>query len=603
MKNIKKILGVFLFVCLLMFSATNVKAKTVTATTVEDFMKYVQRQEKDVTEIVLGADISLQDLVVEDEEDDDAQLQIIVEDGLTIDLNGHTIELKNEYGSIGIAYGVKIQDYSYCNTGTLTIKDSSEGKTGKIDNIIMILMLNMGKEISNNTAEQSYNLVIDGGNYIKTGKANSQYAPLDSLFYLTEVNKNAWHNNVEFNFEINDGTFEIYENEELATGALFGGIIEMSRTLNTDPKLDIDLNFKKLMLKSKNGLLAKNNHYTLDYKINDIIPNTSALYIGNTTLNKEMKINDRTISAIEAIPSSVYSNTMESYEYMKVEEAKYNLTTSVSGTGGTISSSVNNILPNTKKTIIFTPNTGFMVDKVLVNNVETKVTNNKLELAMNEDKNVVVTYKKIPFTITVKDTNNATITPNGVVNVSYGDDQEFVISAKSGYKIVKVLVDGQSRELVNDTLTISNITKNLEVEVIVEKIVYKFLEGANQTYTISKDKELRFRIDADYSVFNNLVYVDGKLVDRNNYTSESGSTIIVLKQSYLDTLKVGEHTFKVEFSDGAEVETKFIIAQLEKEEANPKTSDNILLYVVTGIISLVGLSTIGIYIYRKKQNI
>lgn len=330
------------------------------------------------------------------------------------------------------------------------------------------------------------------------------------------------------------------------------------------------------------------------------MPNTSNLYIGNNTLNKEMKINDRTTSIVEAIPNSIYSNMMESYEYMKINGIKYDLTTSVNGIGGTISASITNILPNTKKTINFTPNTGFMIDKVLVNNVATKVTNNKLELTINEDKNIVVTYKKIPFTITVKENNNTTITSNGIINVSYGDNQDFVITASLGYKIIKVLVDGQSKKLEDDTLTISNITKNLEIEVISPKIAYNFLEGANQTYTISKDKELRFRIDADYSVFNGLVYVDGKLITEDNYTSESGSTIITLKQSYLDTLKVGEHTFKVEFSDGAEVKTKFVVAKLEKQEENPKTADNILLYITTSIISLAGLSIIGFYTYRKK---
>lgn len=593
MKNIKKILGAFLFACLFMLSATNVKAKTVTATNAEDFKKYILRQEENITEIKLGANITLEE-----------EVSILVEDGLIIDLNGYKLDFGNE--ATAIAYGIKSTFTNFYNSGTLTFVDSSENKNGIVDNIKMFMMLNFGKDTfaqtsTTNTNDQDYKLVINDGTFKQTSVYEyngTEYG----IFVLGEFSNNAWHDNVKFTFEINGGIFETYNNNELATNTLFGGLFEFA-TPNENPSLDISLNFNNLMFKSKNGQLVKGYNYALAYTINDITPNTSTIYIGNETLNKEMKINDRTTSVVDAIPSSVYSNTMENYEYIKIDGIKYDLTTSVNGTGGIITSSISNILPNTKKTIIFTPNTGFMVDKVLVNNVETKVTNNKLELTMNEDKNVVVTYKKIPFTITVKDTNNATITPNGVVNVSYGDDQEFVISAKSGYKIVKVLVDGQSRELVNDTLTISNITKNLEVEVIVEKIVYKFLEGANQTYTISKDKELRFRIDADYSVFNNLVYVDGKLVDRNNYTSESGSTIIVLKQSYLDTLKVGEHTFKVEFSDGAEVETKFIVAQLEKEEANPKTSDNILLYVVTGIISLVGLSTIGIYIYRKKQNI
>lgn len=597
MKNIKKLLGLFVFICIFMFSATNVSALNVVnglveVSTADDLLDYAikvkDNQNIEVSEIKIMNDITLNGFAT-----------FIVTDGLTVDLNGHTLDLQN--GMMWIMYGTDTYEENFYNSGTFTIKDSSEGN-GKLDGIGTIWLFNGGKDntsIGINQNSQNYKLVIDGGKYIQTSILTANNLVYDSIFALVESNNKAWHDNVEFNFEINDGIFETYNNDELSTSAVFGEIIETG-TPNENPNLNIDLKFNNLTFKSKNGQLVKGYNYALAYTINDIMPNTSTVYIGNETLNKEMKINDRTTSVVDAIPSSVYSNTMENYEYIKIDGIKYDLTTSVNGTGGTISSSISNILPNTKKTITFTPNTGFMVDKVLVNNVETTITNNKLELTMNEDKNVVVTYKKIPFTITVKDNANATITPNGVVNVNYGDNQDFVISASRGYKIVKVLVDGQSKELVDGTLTISNITKNLEVEVIVEKIVYNFLEGANQTYTISKDKELRFRIDADYSVFNNSVYVDGKLVDRNNYTSESGSTIIVLNQSYLDTLKVGEHTFKVEFSDGAEVETKFVVAQLEKQEENPKTFDNIGTSLLIGFISLIGL--IGATIYLKKRS-
>ncbi len=597
MKNIKKLLGLFVFICIFMFSATNVSALNVVnglveVSTADDLLDYAikvkDNQNIEVSEIKIMNDITLNGFAT-----------FIVTDGLTVDLNGHTLDLQN--GMIWIMYGTDTYEENFYNSGTFTIKDSSDGN-GKLDGIGTIWLFNGGKDntsIGINQNSQNYKLVVDGGKYIQTSILTANNLVYDSIFALVESNNKAWHDNVEFNFEINDGIFETYNNDELSTSAVFGGIIETG-TPNENPNLNIDLKFNNLTFKSKNGQLVKGYNYALAYTINDIMPNTSTVYIGNETLNKEMKINDRTTSVVDAIPSSVYSNTMENYEYIKIDGIKYNLTTSVNGTGGTISESISNILPNTKKTITFTPNTGFMIDKVLVNNVETTITNNKLELTMNEDKNVVVTYKKIPFTITVKDNVNATITPNGVVNVNYGDNQDFVISASRGYKIVKVLVDGQSKELVDGTLTISNITKNLEVEVIVEKIVYNFLEGANQTYTISKDKELRFRIDADYSVFNNSVYVDGKLVDRNNYTSESGSTIIVLNQSYLDTLKVGEHTFKVEFSDGAEVETKFVVAQLEKQEENPKTFDNIGTSLLIGSISLIGL--IGATIYLKKRS-
>ncbi|MEG0092402.1 MAG: hypothetical protein RSA20_11315, partial [Oscillospiraceae bacterium] len=55
------------------------------------------------------------------------------------------------------------------------------------------------------------------------------------------------------------------------------------------------------------------------------------------------------------------------------------------------------------------------------------------------------------------------------------------------------------------------------------------------------------------------IYIDGKSVDKNNYTLETGSTILKLKSSYLDTLSTGKHTLKFQYKDNASAETEFII--------------------------------------------
>ena len=150
-----------------------------------------------------------------------------------------------------------------------------------------------------------------------------------------------------------------------------------------------------------------------------------------------------------------------------------------------------------------------------------------------------------------------------------------------------------------------------------EKKEYKFIEGANQTYTIDNSKNAKFRIDADYSLFKNKVYVDNKLVDTKNYDSESGSTVITLKEKYLKTLSVGKHTLKVTFSNGGEAVTKFEIkakqtntkAETNKNEeekeitnnnsSNPKTGDNIYLYGAIFIASIVGMIIVSIVRKRK----
>ena len=311
----------------------------------------------------------------------------------------------------------------------------------------------------------------------------------------------------------------------------------------------------------------------------------------------------------------------------------FDVITSVPGGNGTITPSKIGVIEGSKVKITFTPNTGYMVDKVLVNGIEKTATGNEIEITVDEEKTVEVSYKKIPFTITVEEVTGATVDPDGTVTVSYGDNKDFTITANTGYKLVKVLVNDVEKTLDGNTLKLKNITSNMKIKVVVEKIEYKVIEGAEQTYTITEDTEARFRIDADYSLFNNKVYVDNVLVDSSNYTSKSGSTIIVLNKDYVDTLAVGEHTLKVAFTDGGEAETTFTIARKaednnnnednnennngnntpskpeNKEEmkdkdngSNPKTGDNIILYVAMASISIIGLGAIIIVSKKKKKN-
>ena len=311
----------------------------------------------------------------------------------------------------------------------------------------------------------------------------------------------------------------------------------------------------------------------------------------------------------------------------------FDVITSVPGGNGTITPSKIGVIEGSKVKITFTPNTGYMIDKVLVNGIEKTATGSEIEITVDEEKTVEVNYKKIPFIITVEEVTGATVDPDGTVTVSYGDNKDFTITANTGYKLVKVLVNDVEKTLDGNTLKLKNITSNMKIKIVVEKIEYKVIEGAEQTYTITEDTEARFKIDADYRLFNNKVYVDNVLVDSSNYTSKSGSTIIVLNKDYVDTLAVGEHTLKVAFADGGEAETTFTIARKaennnnnegnnednnenntpskpeNKEEmkdkdngSNPKTGDNIMLYVAIASISIIGLGATTIVAKKKKMN-
>lgn len=351
---------------------------------------------------------------------------------------------------------------------------------------------------------------------------------------------------------------------------------------------------------------------TPDYTVPTGLTGVKGETLNDVTLPDRFTWNDRTVvltagthtyKATYTPEDTTNYKTITDIDIEVVVKNTFDVITSVDGGNGTITPSILDVVEGTKVEIIFTPNTGYMIDKVLVNTVETTVTGNKIELTVNEKKDVKVSYKKIPFTVTVKDVAGATITPNGVVAVSYGEDKEFTITANSGYKLVKVLVDGTDKtaDMVGDTLKLTNITSNINLEVVVEKIVYEVTEGANQKYTITKNNEAKFKINADFRLFDDgKVYVDNELVDPKNYKAESGSTIITLKKEFVDTLSVGEHTLKVVFNDGGEAITTFNVAKVTVPTDNPQTGDNIGFYIISGILSIVGLAGAGIF-YRRKQ--
>ena len=141
------------------------------------------------------------------------------------------------------------------------------------------------------------------------------------------------------------------------------------------------------------------------------------------------------------------------------------------------------------------------------------------------------------------------------------------------------------------------------VEDIPEVKEYQVIEGANQKYTIDKDSDMTFRIDADYSLFDKKVYIDNELVDVNNYTSKEGSTIIVFNKDYVSTLNVGKHTLKVVFSDNNEALTNFEIIKEEKNEIikNPETIDNIEKYIAIGIVAVIGIIGSTLLIRKSKE--
>ncbi len=105
--------------------------------------------------------------------------------------------------------------------------------------------------------------------------------------------------------------------------------------------------------------------------------------------------------------------------------------------------------------------------------------------------------------------------------------------------------------------------------------VYLVLEGDQQVYTKGESEVASFRIDADFSLFEEYgsIYIDEQLLSSDSYRAEYGSTIISLKKAYMDSLAAGQHLFTAAFGDFGMATAKFTVVDSPDTPDTPDIPD------------------------------
>ena len=138
----------------------------------------------------------------------------------------------------------------------------------------------------------------------------------------------------------------------------------------------------------------------------------------------------------------------------------------------------------------------------------------------------------------------------------------------NGYKYQCVISNSAGSVTTNAaTLTVTESTTPSP-----DPVSYKILDGANSSWTENTDGSLTIRGNGEMEKFQN-VKVDGKIIDKKNYTVTKGSTIITLKADYLKTLATGDHTFEIVWTDGSAT-TKFAVAKNKSGDNNKNNNNN-----------------------------
>ncbi|MCF0114310.1 MAG: LPXTG cell wall anchor domain-containing protein, partial [Erysipelotrichaceae bacterium] len=109
------------------------------------------------------------------------------------------------------------------------------------------------------------------------------------------------------------------------------------------------------------------------------------------------------------------------------------------------------------------------------------------------------------------------------------------------------------------------------------------------------------RCDGEFGKFTGFA-VDGNTLSASDYTAVSGSTIVTIKATYLNTLPLGKHTVQFYYSDGSAKGEFSIIAPAYEVPTEgyvtPKTGDETNMLMWLGLMFISGLGVITFV--RKK---
>ncbi|MEG1301709.1 MAG: LPXTG cell wall anchor domain-containing protein, partial [Erysipelotrichaceae bacterium] len=156
---------------------------------------------------------------------------------------------------------------------------------------------------------------------------------------------------------------------------------------------------------------------------------------------------------------------------------------------------------------------------------------------------------------------------------------------------------------IKGTIVLTSGSKTMEVTVdkLIEKLTTATPDkptitvGSGSNHQVNTSNDMTFTCSGKLEDLNG-VYVDGKLVAESNYTLKSGSTILTLKSSYLDTLSVGKHILKFQYKDNVAAETNFTITT---KTSTPNTGDTSNTMLCFGLMILSGC--LAGYSLKKKK--
>jgi len=230
-------------------------------------------------------------------------------------------------------------------------------------------------------------------------------------------------------------------------------------------------------------------------------------------------------------------------------ESLYLITSSANANGSINPSGCNGISTSGNQTYAITPNTGYVIDQVLIdgtNNATAVSAGSYTFTNVTANHTISVSFKQATYTITASAGNNGSISPSGSVSVNQGSNQTFTFTTNTGYVIDQVLIDGTNNATAVSagSYTFTNVTAAHTISVSFKQIQYTITASAGSNGSISPNGNVivNYGSNQAFSFTPNSGYdIDQVLIDGTN------NTAAVSAGSYTFTNVTANHTISVSF--------------------------------------------------------
>jgi len=265
----------------------------------------------------------------------------------------------------------------------------------------------------------------------------------------------------------------------------------------------------------QNGTVYPDENVLIDYGNNQTIQ-----FIPNTGYEIEEVFVDG--ESVGKVSSYRFENVKQNHEIRVVfVKQKVPVFVIVGDNGSSNISGETFVLYGETLLLNFTPNVGYQVKEVKVNNMPVGSPNSYELTNVIESQTISVEFEKLTLIVNVVAGENGTLNPSGEVNVKYGDNLTIEATPNVGYGVSEIKLDGENLKITNE-IEIKNITKNCTLEVSFAKSFYiTSISGTNGSITDSAEvpygeqKRFDFYPDAGYRVKD--VKIDGISIGNVDY--------------------------------------------------------------------------------------